>query len=75
MPSDCPVADTKVLCSACVRNGMKSTVRRGATTTTLTAVDEFYDENGVYHRDDPNTRTTTWWCSQGHQWVETRGGP
>lgn len=61
----------KVLCPVCVKNGLKSTVRRGATTETCMAWDIYYDEGGVYHSDNPNSYTTVWYCSQGHEWIET----
>jgi len=60
----------KLFCSQCKKEGLTSTIQRGWTMTTLMGVSEYWDENGIYHFDDPNYSTTEWSCSQGHNWVE-----
>jgi len=60
-----------VFCPVCVKKGLRSTVRRGGTIGTCMAWDIYYDEDGVYHNNNPNSYTTEWYCSQGHEWIET----
>ena len=57
-------------CPECVRLGQRSILHIGATTTTLLATSRYYDEDGVYHENNPNTRGTEYWCSAGHRWTE-----
>lgn len=38
---------------------------------TLMCANPYYDENGKYHHNDPNTTTTYYNCSNGHQWTES----
>ena len=70
----CPVGPTilaRVLCPVCVNKDLKSTVWAGISTRTAMGWNRYYDENGVFHDDDPNIRTTKWYCSRGHEWTET----
>lgn len=65
----------QVLCPVCVEKELKSTVRPGMSTRTTMGWDQYYDEKGVYHSDDPNISTTEWYCSRGHEWIsECQGG-
>lgn len=59
-------------CEKCVAAGLKSTVYapRGGFTTCM-GWSAFYDEDGVYHRHDPNAHSETWQCSNGHRWNRT----
>lgn len=57
-------------CSQCKREGLKSIVYVGMTTCTLIGFTPYYDEDGVYHYEDPNTCTTEYQCSNGHSWEE-----
>jgi hypothetical protein len=62
-------------CPECKKLGLKSTVTEGWSTITCMAPASWYDENGVYHYDDPNITTKEYSCSRGHGWVEkTRQG-
>lgn len=58
-------------CNQCVREGKRSKVFQGMTSSTLMGGGgPYYDEDGSYHRHDPNTISTTYKCSNGHKWVE-----
>ena len=63
------------ICPACRHQGLKSKVYVGASTCTLLGWMPYYDEDGVYHSDDPNTLCTMYECSQGHQFtISTTSG-
>ena len=55
-------------CPVCVEKGLKSCVYEGGTQTTLMCGQSYYDEDGNYHYNDPNTLTTSYSCSNGHRW-------
>lgn len=57
-------------CPTCKENGEKSRVFPGPTTTTLMSRNVYYDGDGNYHSHDPNTKTTKYTCSNGHEWTE-----
>jgi hypothetical protein len=59
-------------CSECVEAGEKSTVRGGMGSVTCMYCPPWYDEEGVYHKHDRNTRTSRYRCSKGHSWVEKK---
>lgn len=61
-------------CPQCAAEGERSKVYPGMTTTTCMAVSSWYDEDGNYHRHNPNTTTTHYSCSRGHEWTETQRG-
>lgn len=61
-----------MICPECAINDTKSTVHGGGCTSTCMGYDTFYDEDGRYHRHDPNTVSTSYQCSQGHKWTEAR---
>ncbi len=58
-------------CPTCERDGIRSIVHVGGTTSTLMTIQEFYDEEGRHHRHDYNNRTTSYRCSNGHEWTES----
>ena len=58
-------------CPQCVRDGQRSTVDIGMTVTTAMVVYRYYDEDGNLVVDDPNTSTTMYVCSRGHEWAES----
>ena len=58
-------------CPECQKQGLKSKVYVGSSTTTLLAFQPYYDEEGNYHYDDPNTIYTSYSCSNGHSWTES----
>ena len=58
-------------CSFCVKEGRRSKVRVGPTSTTLVGHTPYYDEDGVYHSHDLNIHTTEYWCSNGHSWTRS----
>lgn len=56
-------------CQKCVDEGKKSAVYPdGYGVSTLMASHPYYDEDGVYHNHDWNSRTTGASCSNGHRW-------
>lgn len=59
-----------MICPECQKQGLKSKVYPGVSTVTLMGISEYYDEEGRYHRDDPNIRTSSFSCSKGHRWSE-----
>ena len=63
-----------MICPECKRQGLKSRVYVGTSSVTLMYSAPFYDEEGKYHDHDPNTRTTSYSCSNGHKWVESSCG-
>ena len=60
-------------CLQCTSDGHRSTVEVGMSVVTTMGVHAYYDEDGHYHYDDPNTATTEYTCSRGHRWTETTG--
>lgn len=67
-----PATDERVICRECEAEGEKSCVVLVATTMTLMGSLPYYDEDGRLHEDDPNTYTTAYTCSRGHQWSVSR---
>jgi len=59
-----------MLCPECKKQGLKSCVYEGISTTTCIGYTAYYDESGFYHNHDPNVTTTEYRCSNGHTWVE-----
>ncbi len=59
-----------MMCPECVKEGKKSCVYIGTSTTTLLAWTPYYDEDGGYHNENPNRITTQYSCSNGHRWAE-----
>lgn len=57
-------------CSECVKEGKKSIVNVGGTTVTAMATQHYFDEDGKEHVHNPNTYSTTYFCSNGHTWGE-----
>ncbi len=58
-------------CPECVKRGNKSKVYVGCSSTTLVGWIPYYDEDGKFVSNDPNTTTTSYSCSLGHRWSET----
>lgn len=56
-------------CPECQKEGKKSKVYQGMSTTTLLGWIPYWDEEGKYHNDNPNTTTTEYSCSNGHRWT------
>ena len=61
-------SDFSLKCPECVELGLRSTVTVGVGMTTLMNTHQFYDEDGKYHFHDPNHSSTSYTCSQGHEW-------
>lgn len=55
-------------CPICTKKGFKSYVYVGGSMSTLMYAQPYYDEEGNFHCDDPNTTTTSYSCSKGHKW-------
>lgn len=58
-------------CHECVAQGLKSTVTIGVMTTTGMFSPSWYDEDGRFHRHDPNPLCTSYHCSNGHSWMKS----
>ena len=57
-------------CPECEKLELRSTVMiHGGVITTDMAHNEFYDEAGNHHTHNPNLRTVTYQCSNGHEWL------
>jgi hypothetical protein len=54
-------------CPRCVEQGLRSKIYPGASMSTGMASNPYFDEDGNYHNDDPNIRTS-YCCSEGHVW-------
>lgn len=61
-------------CPTCVNEGTKSTLSVGMSITTSMYFSPFYDEDGKYHHHDGNTTTTSYRCSNGHEFSDSRTG-
>jgi len=58
-------------CKQCITEGKKSTINvpQYGTTTLMMPAPNYYDEDGVLIKGhNPNTTTTEWSCSNGHNW-------
>ena len=59
-------------CEQCTKEGKKSTINvpLSGVTTLMCPAPDYYDEEGELHRGhNPNTTTTEWSCSNGHNWT------
>ena len=59
-------------CPECQKEDKKSKVFIGPSSTTLIAAFPYYDEDGKYQCNNPNKTTTSYNCSNGHVWTETK---
>ena len=57
-------------CPECVKVRGRSVVTEGGGRTTLMSPNNYYDEDGIFHSHDPNITTTTYSCSNGHEWTD-----
>ena len=57
-----------MICAQCETAGERSRVFPGGIDVTVMEVQEYWDEDGVFITDDPNTVTRTYACSNGHNW-------
>jgi len=57
-------------CPTCEADGLKSQVRAQGTSYTLAMVDVFWDDNGRWHKHDPNKYSQSFYCSKGHSWYK-----
>ena len=60
-------------CPTCAESGLKSRVYETGAFRTAMAVSRYWDEDGKLVVDDPNTTTTSYRCSNGHEWSEAQG--
>ncbi len=58
-------------CPECTKESEVSRVYPNSGGTTLMGYNEFYDEAGHYHFHDPNSTSTFYQCSRGHQWADS----
>jgi hypothetical protein len=57
----------KMICEECKAAGLKSCVYEGYSTCTAMFNAAYYDEEGKHHFHDMNITTTTYSCTNGHQ--------
>ena len=57
-----------MICEQCKETGQRSRVYPGGSTSTLMMAHPYYDEDGVYHENDPNISTQYFSCSNRHRW-------
>lgn len=62
-------------CPTCKDLGVKSRVYPGMSYATCMGWQPYYDEDGQYHSHDPNTTTTDYTCSNGHEWTNSQVPP
>ena len=60
-----------MICPQCEAAGERSRVYSGGTEVTLLDAHPYWDEDGVFVNNDPNTRTQSFSCSNGHNWRAT----
>ena len=58
-------------CPICIQLELKSTLNVGSSWSTVMNWQPYYDEEGNYHDDDPNTITTDYRCSNDHKFAES----
>lgn len=58
-------------CEKCQLEGKKSTIQIGMSMTTCMGTNTYYDESGNFHYHDPNSTSTDYRCSNGHEWQES----
>lgn len=59
-------------CPECVEANERSRVYSQGTFFYAMGVSRFWDEDGERHVHDPNHPTTSYKCSNGHYWSETK---
>ena len=62
-----------MICPQCETAGERSRVYPGSVDVTLMDVQEYWDEDGNYVVDDPNTVTRAFSCSNRHNWPRGQG--
>lgn len=63
-----------MICDSCKSEGKRSRIEILSSSSTLIAgPSPHYDEDGRFHVHDPNTTTTSFMCSNGHEWTKTAG--
>jgi hypothetical protein len=62
----------KKFCPKCKEEGAKSSVYPKGESRTLMSTSGYWDPEGDYHFHDPNTITSSYSCSGGHSWTESR---
>lgn len=62
-------------CPKCEKVGQKSSVQEHGTFATSMFVKRYWDDDGEkIHNHDPNIYSTSYSCSQGHEWAMSRIG-
>jgi hypothetical protein len=60
-----------VKCDQCVAEGVTSRLYSKGSTATCMGFEAYYDEDGQYHRHDPNRHSDYFECSNGHKFSRT----
>lgn len=55
-----------MICSICISEGKKSTVRQVEIPIPKLEIDQYWDENGDLHIHNPNASADAFQCSAGH---------
>ena len=58
------------LCYECYEKGKENELKFRKSTSTLMHVNEFFDDNAVAHRHDPNLTLLYYECDAGHKHVQ-----
>ena len=58
-----------MICARCEAAGERSRIYPGTAEVTLLETTSYWDEDGALVTEDPNTRTQSFRCSNGHNWV------
>ena len=67
------LADFDGKCPVCKKLDQKSSVYDEGCWCTLMNVWSYYDEEGIYHYEDPNYCDCNYRCSEGHHFTERKG--
>lgn len=63
-----------MICPECKAENKKSRVYAGPSSSTCMHCAPYYDEDGKHHYHDINTSSTSYSCSNGHEWSESSQG-
>jgi hypothetical protein len=64
-----------MICPECKKEGLKSTIMLGGGSSTLMGYNPYFDEEGVYHKHNPNSFCCSWMCSNKHTGTTSIGNP
>jgi len=71
---DFEIEEFKGICPFCIQEGQTSRLYEGGCSSTMMYCKPFYDEQGVRHHHDSNTKSYGFNCSNGHRFGLDRKG-